>query len=236
MMERSLEGRVVVVTGGLGALGQAVARACGAAGASVALIDCIQPPPALRAEAANPRLVLGDVDLASYDAASAAMDGIAREAGGIDALVNVAGGFRWETLEQGDLATWDWLYQVNLRTAATAAKAVLPHLLARGRGRVVNIGAAAAAKASAGMGPYAASKAGVARLTEALADELKDRGITVNAVLPSIIDTPRNRADMPTAEFDRWVPPQAIADLVCFLLSARADAITGASIPVTGRT
>jgi NAD(P)-dependent dehydrogenase (short-subunit alcohol dehydrogenase family) len=99
----------------------------------------------------------------------------------------------------------------------------------------VNIGAAGAIKAAAGMGAYAASKAGVAKLTESLADELKDRGVTVNAVLPSIIDTPVNRADMPTADFDRWVRPEQIADLIVFLLSDRSSAITGALIPITGR-
>jgi len=99
----------------------------------------------------------------------------------------------------------------------------------------VNIGAAGAIKAASGMGAYAASKAGVAKLTEALADEVKDNGITVNAVLPSIIDTPVNRADMPTAEFDRWVKAEQIADLIVFLLSDRASAITGALIPITGR-
>ncbi|MES2490874.1 MAG: SDR family oxidoreductase, partial [Pseudomonadota bacterium] len=139
-------------------------------------------------------------------------------------------------LEAGSLDTWDFLHSVNLKTAAATSKAALPQLLnAVGGGRIVNIGAAAAAKAGAGMGPYAASKAGVARLTEALSEEVKDRGITVNAVLPSIIDTPQNRTDMPEADFSRWVAPEALADVIVFLLSDEARAITGASIPVTGR-
>jgi NAD(P)-dependent dehydrogenase (short-subunit alcohol dehydrogenase family) len=138
-------------------------------------------------------------------------------------------------LEQGDLGTWDLLYRVNLRSAVSASRAALPHLLKRGGGRIVNIGAGAATKAGAGMGAYAASKAGVAKLTEALAEELKDRAITVNAVLPSIIDTPANRADMPTADFSRWVTPQAIANVIVFLLSDQASAVTGASISVPGR-
>ena len=100
---------------------------------------------------------------------------------------------------------------------------------------LVNIGAAASAKAGAGMGAYAASKAGVAKLTEALADECKDRDVTVNAVLPSIIDTAANRADMPKADFAKWVKPEQLAEVIVFLLSPRARAITGATIPVTGR-
>jgi NAD(P)-dependent dehydrogenase (short-subunit alcohol dehydrogenase family) len=120
-----------------------------------------------------------------------------------------------------------------LLTAVNATRAALPLLSAPGR--VICIGAASAAKAGVGMGPYAASKAGVAKFTEALAQEVKDRHITVNAILPSIIDTPANRADMPKAEFSRWVQPEQIAELIVFLLSDRSSAITGALIPVVGR-
>jgi NAD(P)-dependent dehydrogenase (short-subunit alcohol dehydrogenase family) len=148
--------------------------------------------------------------------------------------VNIAGGFRWEKIADGELATWDFMFNVNVRTAVNAVRAALPLLRTPG-GRIVNIGAVGAIKAGTGMGAYAASKAGIAKLTEALAEELKDAGVTVNAVLPSIIDTPVNRADMPTAEFDRWVKPEQIADLIVFLLSDRSTAITGALIPITGR-
>jgi len=112
----------------------------------------------------------------------------------------------------------------------------LPHLLRSGGGRIVNVGAMAAGKAGAGMGAYAASKAGVARLTEALADELKDQGITVNAILPSTLDTAKNRLDMPQADFSRWVTPAKAAEVIAFLVSDNASAVTGALIPVVGRT
>jgi NAD(P)-dependent dehydrogenase (short-subunit alcohol dehydrogenase family) len=154
--------------------------------------------------------------------------------GGIDVLVNIAGGFRWETVADGTVETWDLLYAMNLKTALCACKAAIPYLPAQ-RGRIISIGAAATAKANSGMGAYTASKAGVAKLTEALAEELKDKGINVNAVLPSIIDTAANRAEMPSADFTRWVSPQALADVILFLSSPSARAITGASIPVTGR-
>jgi NAD(P)-dependent dehydrogenase (short-subunit alcohol dehydrogenase family) len=125
---------------------------------------------------------------------------------------------------------------MNLKTAVTATKAALPHLLRSRRGRVINIGAGAAARtASAGMGAYTASKAGVHKLTESLAEELKERGVTVNAVLPGTIDTPRNRADMPDADFSKWVAPSAIAAVIGFLASDEAAAVTGALIPVFGR-
>lgn len=228
-----LQGKIVAVTGGFGQLGLAVVRAALDAGAQVAALDRARVP--ADATSLGGALALGELDLAETDAAVQALAQVAARFGGLDALVNVAGTFRWETLEQGSLETWDLLYRVNLRSAVSASRAALPHLTRRGSGRIVNIGAGAATKAGAGMGAYAASKAGVGKLTEALAAELKDRGITVNAVLPSIIDTPANRADMPDADFSRWVTPHAIADVIVFLLSDQARAVTGALIPVSGR-
>jgi NAD(P)-dependent dehydrogenase (short-subunit alcohol dehydrogenase family) len=229
----TLQGKVVAVTGGFGQLGQAVARAALDAGAQVAALDRARAP----AEGTLPAglFALGELDLAEPEAAVRALDQVAARFGGLDALVNVAGTFRWETLEKGSLDTWDMLYRVNLRSAVSTSRAALPHLMRRGGGRIVNIGAGAAAKAGAGMGAYTASKAGVAKFTEALAEELKDRNVTVNAVLPSIIDTPANRADMPDADFTRWVTPRAIAEVIAFLLSEQARAVTGALIPVSGR-
>ncbi len=227
-----LKNKVVAVTGAFGSLGVAVVRAALAAGAKVAAIDRVAAPSPAGALAGA--TLYGGVDLGGLETATATMDEVAHAMGGIDALVNVAGTFKWETLKDGHLETWDLLYRINLRTAAAASKAALPHLL-KGGGSIVNIGAAASAKAGAGMGAYAASKAGVAKLTEALADECKDRDITVNAVLPSIIDTPANRADMPKADFDKWVKPEQLADVIVFLLSPQARAVTGATIPVTGR-
>ncbi|MBO3277379.1 SDR family NAD(P)-dependent oxidoreductase [Pseudomonas schmalbachii] len=232
-MEKNLKGQVIAVTGAFGNLGLAVAQAAAERGAKVVMIGRsagAELPPAL-----SHALEITGVDLASFEDAQAAMARIRAECGRLDALVNVAGGFRWETLEDGDLASWDFLYNVNLRTAASASKAALPLLLKAPAGRIVNVGASGAQKAGKGMGAYAASKAGVARLTESLAEELKDRGITVNAVLPSIIDTPQNRADMPNTDYSRWVTPEKLAAVILFLLSTDASAVTGALIPVTGR-
>lgn len=231
-----MRNRRVVVTGAFGQLGSTVARAFAREGARVALLDVAPAsPPALEAEFAQSHLLMGAVDLADMEASRKTMAVAATRFGGIDVLVNVAGGFRYETLLGGGIATWDELYAMNLRTAVVSCKAALPALLESGYGRIVNIGAGAAAKGRAGMGAYTASKAGVQRLTESLADELKDRGITVNAILPGTIDTPRNRADMPDADFSRWVAPAAIAEVILFLASDAAAAVTGAAIPVTGR-
>ena len=130
--------------------------------------------------------------------------------------------------------TWDRLYALNLKTALNACQAALPYLLESGAGRIVNVGAQSALKAASGMGPYAASKSAVHRLTESLAEELKLKGVTVNAVLPSIIDTPANRRDMPKAAFDHWVQPAELAAVMLFLASDEASAVTGALIPSRG--
>ena len=153
--------------------------------------------------------------------------------GGLDVLVNVAGGFTWETLEGGSIASWARMQTMNLMTAVTITQAALPLLKASPAGRVVNIGAGAAIKAGMGMGAYAASKSGVHRLTEALAEELAGTSVTVNAVLPSIIDTPANRADMPDADTSTWVQPAALAEVIQFLASNAARSISGALIPVS---
>jgi NAD(P)-dependent dehydrogenase (short-subunit alcohol dehydrogenase family) len=231
-----LQQKVVVVTGAFGVLGTAVARAFAARGARLALLDVApQAPPGIREEFGTEPLLFGGVDLSDMEATRRVMAVAAMHFGGIDVLVNIAGGFRWQTLERGTIEAWDELYAMNLRTAVVCCKAVLPALLERGRGRIINIGAGAALKAGAGMGAYTASKAGVQRLTESLSEELKDRGITVNAILPGTIDTPRNRADMPDADSTRWVAPSAIAEVIVFLASDAAAAVTGASIPVFGR-
>lgn len=220
----------VLVTGGLGALGRAVGHRLAGHGAHVVLLD--RAP----AEIVHGMVgVLGGVDLGDEADTRAAVAEAHRLMAGLNALVHVAGGFRWETLAAGSLATWDTMYAMNLRSAVAASRAVLPLLRAAAPAAIVHVGALAAARAGAGMGAYAASKAGVARLTEALAEELKDEGVRVNAVLPSILDTPANRADMPDADVSRWVGCAQLAAVVAFLLSDDATAVTGACIPVAGR-
>lgn len=221
--------RSIIVTGGFGILGQAVAAAFAAQGDKVARIDF-----AASAKAAIPgALDIGGVDLTDAAKTAAAIDQVVSAHGGIDVLVNVAGGFTWETLEDGSIDSWARMQAMNLTSNATITKLALPHLIAANEARVINIGAGAAIKAGVGMGAYAASKSGVHRLTEALAEELAGKGVTVNAILPSIIDTPTNRADMPDADFSQWVKPEAIAAVILFLASPAAAAVTGALIPVT---
>jgi NAD(P)-dependent dehydrogenase (short-subunit alcohol dehydrogenase family) len=225
-----LDGKVVVVTGASGALGAAVVRSLRDSNAVVAQIDHA-PVPAGNAEP----LRFGGYDLSDSQAAVAALAQVAAAAGKIDALINIAGGFQFQKLETGNLEHWDAMYRQNLRSAVACCAAALPFLVKSGAGRIINLGAAGAEHAGAGMGGYAAAKAGVAKLTESLAEELKDRGVTVNAILPSIMDTPRNRRDMPQADFARWVPLESVATLMVFLLSDAAAPITGALLAVKGR-
>ena len=220
--------RIAIVTGGSGALGRVVVSALAAKGFDVARIDHGQ---AKVTQAGV--LDIGGVDLTDSTAAETAVAKTVAAFGGADVLINIAGGFTWQTVVDGDPANWVRMQAMNLTTAVTMTRAALPELLKRPGARIVNIGAGAAITAAAGMGAYAASKAGVHRLTESLAAELADRDITVNAILPSIIDTPTNRRDMPDADTSTWVSPQAVADVLLFLASAESRAISGALIPVT---
>ncbi|MBV8925181.1 MAG: SDR family oxidoreductase [Bradyrhizobium sp.] len=225
-----MNGKVVVVTGAWGALGQVVAETAQRRGARVGGIDHA----ASQMAATYERIEFGGVDLSDAAAAKQAIDMAAAHFGQLDALINIAGGFTFETVADGDINSWQRMHALNVLTALNASKAAIPHLLASSAGRIINIGAMGALQAGAGMGPYAASKAGVHRLTEALAAEHKGR-ITVNAVLPSIIDTAANRASLPQADFSKWVTPQELADVILFLASDAASAVTGALIPVSGR-
>ncbi len=225
-----MNGKVVVVTGASGALGKVVAKTALAQGARVAGID-FEPA---QIPATPTRLELGGIDLTDAAQAKTAIDQVVSHFGRLDALINIAGGFAFETVADGDPKTWQRMYALNVTTALNASRAAIPHLTASSAARIVNVGAMGAIQAGAGMGAYAASKAGVHRLTEALAAEHKGK-ITVNAVLPSIIDTAANRASMPKSDFTKWVTPQELADVILFLASDAASAVTGALLPVSGR-
>lgn len=231
-----MKDRVVIVTGGLGALGRVVANSAVARGAKVGVLDVAPTPPPDLVEALGARaLFVTGADLSAPEGAERAIAAVAAKFDGVDALINIAGGFAWEKVEGGAAATWRRLFDLNLGATLNASRAALPYLLKSSSGRIVNVGANAALKAGEGMGAYAASKSAVHRLTEAMAEETKGRGVTVNAVLPSTIDTPANRRDMPSADFSKWVKPEELAAVILFLASQAASGVTGALIPVTGR-
>lgn len=226
-MEARVQGKIIVITGGLGGLGRAVGKVAREAGATPVLVDHAPAPKGGNA------IAFGGIDLTNAEAAVSVMKAARDAAGRIDALFNIAGGFGWSTVSDGGLDLWEKMFAINTKTAVNASKAALPHLLESG-GAIVNVGAHGALKAGAGFGPYAASKQGVHKLTEAMAEELKGK-VRVNAVLPSTLDTEANRKDMPKADFSAWVQPEALAKVMLFLASDDATDITGALIPVTGR-
>lgn len=222
--------RSIIVTGGFGILGRSVAAAFMAQGDRVARVDFARSAP----EPLPDALDLGGRDLTDFAAAQKVVADVLDAFGAVDVVVNLAGGFIWQTLSDGGVDTWMRMFGMNALTCVNMTKAAMPSLLERKDARVINVGAGSAVTAGAGMGGYAASKAAVHKLTESLAAELADQDITVNAVLPSIIDTPINRADMPDADFSQWVKPEAIADVILFLASPASRAINGALIPVAG--
>ena len=221
--------RVVAITGGHGALGRAVTEAALAQGLKVAIIDHAMGHPT-----PDGVLEIGGVDLTDPVATQGAFDKILDRFGRLDVLLNIAGGFVWQTVDDAEPA-WAKMFALNLTTALNASRAALPHLKASDAGRIVNVGSAAAQKAGSGMGAYGASKSAVHRLTESLAEELKTTTVTVNAVLPSVIDTAANRKDMPDVDPAIWVAPADLAAVILFLASPEARAMTGALVPVTGR-
>lgn len=222
---------MILVTGAAGVLGQAVIATLVARGEAVAAVDLAPMIPA-----AGQRVSVGGIDLADATAGAALIAQLTGTsgAGSLTGLVNVAGGFLWETVSEGGWASWERMYRINVQTAFEATRLALP-ALRTSRGAIVNVSAAATARAGAGMGAYAAAKSAVSRLTEALAAEELTNGVRVNAVMPSVIDTPANRRDMPDADHSRWVSPSEIAEVVAFLLSPAASGVTGALVPVVGR-
>ena len=226
-----LNDRVAIITGADGNLGRACLASFAALGAKLVAVHHGAAPPTDKAE----RLVLGGVDLADENAARAVVEATLARFGRIDVLINTVGGFRGGTPVVADvLATWDLMLAINLRTALLACRAVLPAMLARSEGAIVNVAAGAALNGPAGLAAYSASKAALLRLTESLAQETRGRGVRVNAVLPGTIDTPQNRAAMPDADPAKWVKPDALADVIAFLASDQARAVTGVGLPVTG--
>jgi NAD(P)-dependent dehydrogenase (short-subunit alcohol dehydrogenase family) len=230
--------RVVIVTGSVGNLGSATAKALQAAGAKTVLVD--RSNERLREhypELVDSRnhLLAGGVDLANPESLTQMVQSAGERFGRIDGLVNTVGGWRGgKPVHEADLADWDFLFEVNLRTTLLCCRAVIPQMLRQRSGKIVTVASRDGLAGGAGYSAYSASKSAVLRLTESMAAELKSSNVNVNCVLPSTIDTPQNRQAMPNSDFSKWVAPEAIADVILFLISDGARAINGAAIPVYG--
>jgi len=222
--------RSILITGASGNLGRAVANAFAGLGARLILMDVRRGD----LKDSEKQLVL-ETNLLDAESLRAAVAKALERFGRIDVLCNIAGGFRMGSpVHETKDADWDFLFGLNARSVLNTARAVVPAMLKGDGGKIVNIGAFAAQRGAANMGAYIASKSAVIRLTESMAAELREKNINVNCVLPTIIDTPENRAAMPSADPRKWVAPQDLAAVIVFLASDAARAIHGAAIPVTG--
>lgn len=226
--------RTVIVTGAAGNLGKAVAHAFAELGANLVLVDLQRQGLQTAFGAEDDQRALVAADLLDITGAAAIAQAARTRFGRIDVLCNIAGGFRMgEMVHETSDDNWNFLFDINTRTLLHAVRAVVPDMLAAGGGKIVNVGAFAAQRGAPQMGAYTASKATVIRMTEAMSAELREKNINVNCVLPTIIDTPENRAAMPKADPAKWVAPSDLANVIAFLASDAARAVHGAAIPVT---
>ncbi len=235
-----LKGKVVVVTGATGNLGSALVRRLHTEGMRLALVDhnlekVHNAVVALGLDPAN--TLSAAIDITKKAEVERVFAQVEAEFGHVNALVNVAGGYRpGKPVHELDEDGWDAMLDLNARSVFLMSGAAARSMVAAGiRGRIITVSSRTALKGDATNAAYAASKSAALRITEALAAEMLDKGITVNAILPSAIDTPQNRASDPNGDHSRLVTPDSLADVIAFFLSDASRDISGASIPVYGR-
>jgi NAD(P)-dependent dehydrogenase (short-subunit alcohol dehydrogenase family) len=233
-MRFDFSNRITVITGAAGNLGVAVARAFHSSGSKLALVDRIPGRQIFPELAESPdHLLTSPTDVIDPKSVAQMFDEVHRRFQHIDILVNTVGGYRAGTpLHETPISDWDFMINLNARSVFITCHEVIPHMLRQGYGKIVNVASRAALVGEANHAAYSASKSAVVRMTESMAAELKDSGINVNCVMPGIIDTPANRAAMPAMDFNKWVSPEAVADVILFLASDASRAIHGAAIPV----
>ena len=233
------QSRNVLITGGTGILGSAVTKAYLAQGDTVAVTYLFEEEVETfkrynREESDAVNFLFANVT-EEGDVEKLFTDFIER-VGTLDVLVNIVGGFVGGIpAAELPVERWDFMMALNLKSVFLCCKTAIPYMTAQGSGKILNVSARAGLKGEAGLSAYCVSKGGVRTLTESLAAEVMDSGVNVNAIMPSVMDTPANRKAMPDAEHDRWVDPAAVAKVICFLTSEDSAIINGAAIPVYGR-
>jgi NAD(P)-dependent dehydrogenase (short-subunit alcohol dehydrogenase family) len=235
-----LTGRVAIVTGGAGALGQATIRVLLDGGATVVTTERrghgVRDRGSALPDALRARFATVEADVATEEGAASVVRQTTDTHGRLDILVNIVGGYAGgPSVAETDPATWREQFDLNATTAFLMARAAIPAMQSRGWGRIINVASRVARTAPAGLSAYAVAKAAVITLTEVLANEGRDHGITANAIMPSVIDTAANRRAMPDSDFDAWVRPEQIGAVIRFLASEESGIISGAAIPVYGR-
>jgi NAD(P)-dependent dehydrogenase (short-subunit alcohol dehydrogenase family) len=228
---------VIVITGATGGLGPTVVRTMADAGASVVptgrrreALDALLKDLGLPDERALARTS----DATDADSLAALRDAALARFGKIDGLINVAGGYKSSSVLEVDVETWNSTMALNAISVILACQAIVPHMVERGYGKVVNVSAQSGLRANKRNAASASAKSAVLRITESLSEDVREHGVNVNAVLPSTIDTPDNRKAFPKADPSKWVSPEKIAAVMRFLVSDEASAIHGAAIPVYG--
>ena len=237
-MTESMTDRVVMIAGATGNLGEAVVRRFEAAGERLALLDRSMG----RLRAYYPDLSTQDrhfrvecIDMTDPALVEQAAAEVREKFGRADVFVSLVGGYRaGMPLHETPISTFDFLMNLNTRSFHISARAVIPMMVANHYGKIITVSARPGLEGRKNAGAYSAAKGALIRLVESMAEELKERGINVNCVLPGTMDTPENREDMPDADFSRWVPLESVADVIAFLASDAARDIHGASVPVFG--
>ncbi|KOR30965.1 3-oxoacyl-ACP reductase [Achromatium sp. WMS2] len=230
--------KVVLITGAAGHLGQAVAIKVATTGAKLILVDLNSGGLEITKSKLDNKVqsMIIATDLMNTDATSDMVKLALEQFKHIDALVNIAGGFTMgPPVHATTVKDWDFMLNINLRTVFNCCHSVIPAMLNQGQGAIINIAARAGLEGQANMAAYSVAKSAVVTLTQSLAKENLHKGIRVNCILPSIIDTPANRVSMPDADYSTWVPPAAIGDLILFLVSSQSSYISGAAVPIYGR-
>lgn len=227
--------QVVLITGAAGNLGSAVAEGFRQAGARLVLMD-LRLEKLEAAYGSWENVLLLPADLTNEESINQAVAQAIDEMQQIHILANIAGGFTMGTpVHETSIKTWDFMLNLNARSLFFMSRAIVPQMVRQNWGKIINVAARAGLSGGANLAAYSVSKSAVIRLTESMSAELKDYNINVNCVMPGTIDTPQNRASMPNADWNRWVTPEAIANLFLFLASDLASAIQGAAIPVYGK-
>jgi len=236
-MNFNFNNQVVVITGAAGALGSTTAELFFRAGANLALVDISF------AKLTHPRwkhaknVGLFETDLTDVNSVNNSVANIIERFGQIDCLANVAGGFKMGPMvHETPVSDWDFMINLNAKSVFLMCRAVIPHMLEKKKGKIVNVAARAATEGKAKMAPYCVSKAAVVTLTQSLAAEQKINNINVNCILPGTVDTQQNRNDMPDANFSNWVPTTDLANEILHLCSEQAKGVTGAALPVYGKS
>jgi NAD(P)-dependent dehydrogenase (short-subunit alcohol dehydrogenase family) len=232
----TFDGKVALVTGAAGNLGRAVGAAFHASGADVVLVDVDARALDDAYGASGERRLLLAADLIDEASIGAAVQAAREKLGKIDILCNIAGGFTsGPPVHKTPVAMWQRMFDLNTMSVVNTVKAVVPGMVERKTGNIINVAAAASVRGQPNMAAYSIAKNAVVRLTESMAAELRPHGICVCCVMPTIIDTPQNRAAMPDADTSQWTPPSDIADVMLFLASDPAMVISGCAIPISGR-